>query len=132
MPTVVASTLAPTASLAPTVALGTPTAVLDPTAVMAPTAVLAPTEAHTSSATEVLPGSPAPSVAADAGPTPRIPIGRRTLVAAIVAALVVLLAVIVVPRLVPANDAPATVQELPANEGDLGVHLEQLFESVTP
>lgn len=111
-PTVIASVAHDEA----TAAMPTPTRVMD-----------APTVAHDVS-TQVLPDR--------AGPAPESRPSRRparlVIWAAAIAVAVLLLAVAIVPRLVAQAPEEPTTQQLPVNEGELGEHLQQLLESVTP
>ncbi|WP_240034840.1 serine/threonine-protein kinase [Glaciihabitans arcticus] len=91
-------------------------------------AALQQTEVLAAPATRVLPAStPTPTPT----PTPtRRP--RRALWAILAAVLLLVLTAIVIPRLMPATEAPQTTRELPVNEGELGTSLQRLLESVTP
>jgi hypothetical protein len=77
----------------------------------------------------------AATTATDAAPgRARRPLPRR-LIAAVVGALVVIAAVVAGITLTTQQQqqqAPAEVPTLPANEGVLGTHLDELLESVTP
>ena len=97
------------------------------------TAVLPGATAARAGETEVLPGSSTPAPSAPVAARAGIRRPSRTVLWALAAAAVLLvLALIVIPRLGAGTPEPQSGTELPANDGDLGVHLQQLLESVTP
>jgi len=114
-------------------AIYTPDATADATADAtrgdAPTLVFTPTatpDRQAGDATMVLPATAAGSSPEAAR---RSPARRRIVLGGVLVALIAAAAVFF---LVQANDQPADPPSYPAVEGDLGVHLEQLQESVQP
>jgi hypothetical protein len=136
-----------TAALGSTAALGA-TPALGATAARGTTAASTEVMGVTPEATRVMPAAPAsapapterlqaaPAAAPQAAPAePRR--ARRSPVRGMIAAAVVALVVVVaaIAGLTLTNQeqqAPAEVPTLPANEGELGSHLDELLESVTP